>query len=330
MQTGNGAVAAGGSGGEKRAMPPSLYRFVWTVSGWNQAGLAALSATLFLLGIVPVELSRRIVNAAADRKSFDLIVTLTLLYLLCALMEGLMKLALNMYRSRIGERSVRWLRRAVFASAGGLATAEGTEIAIVVAEAEPVGEFVGIAISEPLLQGGILTVVGGYLLYLQPLMAVVVLLVFFPQFGFVPLMQSAISRRVQGKIGVTRRMSEGIVEQGGAIDTNGIQSERIDRIYALNMEIYKFKFSMNFLINLLAQIGYAGIFGVGSYLVINGQTEIGTIAAFVAGLGKINDPWGDFVDWYRGLKITEVKYEMLLTASSRALPDQPVSAFSNG
>nr|WP_157214129.1 MULTISPECIES: multidrug ABC transporter ATPase [Rhizobium] len=49
-------------------------------------------------------------------------------------------------------------------------TLEGVELSIIFAEAEPVGSFVGTSISEPLLQIGILVTVGGYLIYLQPLM----------------------------------------------------------------------------------------------------------------------------------------------------------------
>ncbi|MFB9951153.1 ABC transporter transmembrane domain-containing protein [Rhizobium puerariae] len=304
-------------------MPNSLYRFVWRVSGLHQVAIAALSILLFLLGTVPLELQRRIINSATDQAPLRSIALLVALYLSCVLMEGLVKLALNIYRNWIGERSVRWLRRAIFTADAGDAEVvdmarEGVELSIVIAEAEPIGDFVGTAISEPLLQAGILVSVTGYLIYLQPLMALVVVLVFCPQLGFVPLMQSAINRRVGEKIGITREISTGIVNRGGAHDPDGRQRSRIERIFTLNMGIYKIKFSMNFFMNFLTQLGYAGIFALGGYFVITGRTEIGTIAAFVAGLGKINDPWGDLVDWYRAVKVTQVKYAMVLSTPSAA------------
>ena len=40
-------------------------------------------------------------------------------------------------------------------------------------EAEPIGAFVGSSVSEPLLQGGILISVFAYMVYLQPMMALV-------------------------------------------------------------------------------------------------------------------------------------------------------------
>ncbi|PZU87095.1 MAG: multidrug ABC transporter ATP-binding protein [Shinella sp.] len=304
-------------------MPTSLYRFVWRVSGLHQVAIAILSILLFLLGTVPLEIQRRIVNDATNLKPFSAIVTLVSLYLLCVLAEGSVKLALNIYRNWIGERSVRWLRRVVFVADTANPdavdiTKEGAELSIVIAEAEPIGGFVGGAISEPLLQAGILMSVTGYLIYLQPIMALVVVLVFCPQIGFVPLMQSAINRRVGAKINVTRQMSAGIVERGAALDADGVQDRRIEQIFALNMGVYKIKFTMNFLMNFLTQLGYAGILALGGYFVVTGQTEVGTIAAFIAGLGKINDPWGDLVDWYRAVKVTQVKYEMVRTAPSVA------------
>ncbi|MBY5454163.1 hypothetical protein HFO91_31825 [Rhizobium leguminosarum] len=45
---------------------------------------------------------------------------------------------------------------------------------IVHAEAEPVGGFVGTSISEPIFQAGVLAVVGSYMIYLQPFLALAV------------------------------------------------------------------------------------------------------------------------------------------------------------
>lgn len=88
---------------------------------------------------------------------------------------------------------------------------EGVELSIVLAEAEPVGGFVGTSISEPLLQIGILVTVGSYLIYLQPLMMLAVAATFAPQIAFVPMLQAAINRRVEAKVAIMRDVSEGMV-----------------------------------------------------------------------------------------------------------------------
>ena len=55
-----------------------------------------------------------------------------------------------------------------------------------------------------MLQGGILLSIFGYMAYLQPSMALVALGVFAPQLVFVPIMQSAINRRVAKRIAALR------------------------------------------------------------------------------------------------------------------------------
>jgi ABC-type bacteriocin/lantibiotic exporter with double-glycine peptidase domain len=301
----------------RKRLPRTLYGFVVYVSGAHQIAIAILSILLFIVGTAPLEIQRRIVNATTEGSSYRAIAILISMYLALALVEGLIKVGLNIYRNWVGEVAIRWLRLSIFAAAeeplshAPSTSDEGIQLSIIVAEAEPIGGFVGQSISEPLLQIGILVAVIGYMLYLQPLMGLVVAVVFFPQVGFVPAMQSAINRRVQSKIVVMRDVSAGIVDAGSAKDHDGIQYARIEELFSLDMGVYKIKFTMNFLMNFMMQLGYAGIFALGGYYVITGKTEIGTVVAFVSGLSKINDPWGDLVNWYRDLKVTQVKYGLI-------------------
>ena len=302
-------------------LPRTLYGFVFRASGWHQLATAILSIVLFTAGTIPLEVQRRIVNAATENGSYRTIAFLVLIYVLLALTEGAVKLVLNIYSSWIGEAAVRWLRLQVFEASrtsvtgDSMMTSEGVQLSIILAEAEPVGGFVGTSISEPLLQIGILTAVCGYLVYLQPLITIIVITIFLPQSGFVPIMQAAINRRVGKRIGIMRNVSEDIVQMGHAIDTDGHQASRIGDVFRINMSIYKIKFTMNFMMNLMTQMGYAGIFALGGYFVVTGKTEIGTVVAFVSGLSKINDPWGDLVNWYRDLRVTQVKYGLIYNSS---------------
>ncbi|HEY0123718.1 MAG TPA: ABC transporter transmembrane domain-containing protein [Rhizobium sp.] len=284
-------------------------------------GVAILSVLLFVAGTVPLDIQRRIVNAATENGSYRSIALLVLAYVLLALTEGAVKLVLNIYSSWIGEAAVRLLRLQVFEAScvppndDHASTTEGVQLSIILAEAEPVGGFVGTSISEPLLQIGILTAVCGYLVYLQPLMTIIVITIFLPQSGFVPAMQAAINRRVGQKISIMRNVSEDIVHLGRAIDADGLQGSRIRDVFRINMSIYKIKFTMNFMMNLMTQMGYAGIFALGGYYVVTGKIEIGTVVAFVSGLSKINDPWGDLVNWYRDLRVTQVKYGLIYNSA---------------
>jgi ABC-type multidrug transport system fused ATPase/permease subunit len=303
-----------------RAFPRALFAYVSRVSGWHQAGLACLSVLVFLLSAAPLELQRRIVNDAIGKGAFEPILWLALAYAGVALAEGAFKLLLNVYRGWVSEHAVLHLRTRIFSLAGitpadsaaARAEAEGVEISMILSETVPIGGFVGISISEPLLQGGILLSVFGYLVYLQPAMALLCIGVFSPQLVFVPLIQGAINRRAKERIQTLRKVSGSLVaEAHGAIAARPIQEARIDHVFDLNMGIYKLKFTMNFLMNLMHHLGVACALGVGGWYAVKGQIEVGTVVAFVSGLAKVNDPWGDLVNWFREMTEVRVRYRLV-------------------
>ncbi|XUM51550.1 ABC transporter ATP-binding protein (plasmid) [Rhizobium sp. YTU87027] len=302
-------------------MPRKLIGFILMMGRGHQAVLVLLSVLLFAIGILPLEIQRRIVNGATRGSSLNAILTLVVAYVAIVLSEGGIKLVLNIYRGWIGEVAIRWLRMAVLEGDQHVdkvtTLAEGVEMSIVLAEAEPVGGFVGTSISEPVLQAGILLAVGSYMIYLQPFLALAVLAVFVPQAALVPILQSLINQRVKTKITVMRHLSDGMVNHMSPKAPQR-QAARVQRLFSTNMNIYKLKYSLNFLMNLMFHLGYAAIFALGGYYVIMGRIEIGTVVAFITGLNKVADPWGALVDWYRDLKVTQVKYVLIRDANSVA------------
>jgi ABC-type bacteriocin/lantibiotic exporter with double-glycine peptidase domain len=198
------------------------------------------------------------------------------------------------------------------------ALAEGIEISMILSESEPIGGFTGISVSEPLLQGGILLAVFGYLVFLDPWLAALSFLVFAPQLVFVPLLQAAINRRVERRVLTMREVSDGIVREGGERSAvSHAQQARIDHVFVLHMGMYKLKFTMNFLMNLTHHSGVAAALALGGWYVVQGQIEIGSVVAFISGLGKLNDPWGDLVNWFRDMTINRVKYRLVREALVR-------------
>lgn len=304
------------------ALPRTLLGYVVHCSGRHQIGLAALAAGVFGLSSVPLELQRHIVDDAIKSGTTQKIIWLAIAYAAVALIEQALKLALNIYRGWVSETSVRTLRKTLremdgTESAPTKGNGEtGTHAAMVVAEVEPIGGFVGTAISEPLMQLGILVSVIGYMAYLEPWTLLLSLGYLGPQMLFVPPMQRAINRRAAARIRTVRRVGGDIVEQGVPED------ERIERIFRLNMGIYKIKFSMNLAMNFLHYLAVAIALGVGGLFVVDHRIEIGTVVAVVSGLGKLNDPWGDLVNWGRELSVDSVKYRLFADALQRGRKPQ--------
>ncbi|MGO7932276.1 hypothetical protein ACC723_38675, partial [Rhizobium ruizarguesonis] len=69
-----------------------------------------------------------------------------------------------------------------------------------------------------------------------------------------PLMQMAINRRVETKITVMRHVSEVMVRHVVTSDALDAHSGRVQRLSSTNMSIYRIKFTMNFLMNLMTQV----------------------------------------------------------------------------
>src|SRR5580700_786951 len=141
-------------------IPDHIYHYVLATSGWHQLVLVGLTVAVFLLEVVPLELQRRIVNDLVKHREYWSIVMLAAVYAGTVLVQGGTKLVLNIYRSWVGERATRDLRRRIHvlisspSSASSGAEAEGVQASMIIAEVDPIGGFVGASVSEPLLQGG--------------------------------------------------------------------------------------------------------------------------------------------------------------------------------
>jgi hypothetical protein len=310
-------------------LPPTIMGYVLRSSGKHQFGLAVLAVGVFLLTTVPLEIQRRIVNDAIKNGATGTIVWLAIAYAGVALLEQAFKLALNVYRGWVSEDAVRTLRQTLRAAGlhepqhrdvGREAKHEstkdddsetGTHAAMVVSEAEPIGGFVGMAFSEPLLQIGILVSVIGYMTSLEWWALALSAGFLLPQLLFVPMMQHAINRRAGERVKVLRHV-------GGDIVARGVpEEEGIQRVFQLNMGIYKIKFSMNLAMNFMYHAAVAVALGVGGLMAVQHKLEVGTVVAIVSGLGKLNDPWGDLVSWGRELSVDSVKYRLFADALGR-------------
>lgn len=294
-----------------------LFRYILTTSWQHQIPLVLLTITVFLLEVVPLELQRRVVNDVVKHRSFTAILMLCGAYVAAVLLQGGAKLGVNIYRSWVGERAKRDLRRHVSTETtqtAPIAEAQGIAVAMVVAEVEPIGGFIGESISEPLLQAGVLATVIAYIVHLDAWMAAAAVGLFLPQLVFVPLMQHGMNQRTGARVWLLRQIGAGMIA-GRPRD-----EVRIDRVFQLDMRIFQLKFTMNFLMNLCSHLQIVAALLLGGWWVLQGDLEIGGIVAFISGLGRLNDPWGDLINYFRELSVTRVRFRLLGDATNRLGP----------
>src|SRR6516162_6812604 len=308
-------------------LPGGVFRYALATSGVHQLLLLVLTVSVFLLEVVPLELQRRIVNDLAKDRAYSAVIILCAVYAGVVLLQGGTKLVLNVYRGWVGERATRDLRHRIHSvieaplTSSPAAEAQGIAVSMIVAEVEPIGGFIGESVSEPLLQGGILASVLAYLIHIDPWMALGAFALFVPQFFFVPLMQAAVTRRTGARIRILRQLGIGVIDQA-----NGhfrADDQRIDRVFSLDMGIFRLKFTMNFLMNLCSHLQIISALLIGGWWVYTDRLEIGGVVAFISGISRLNDPWGDLVNYFRDLTVTQVKYRLLANAVNELARDRP-------
>jgi ABC-type multidrug transport system fused ATPase/permease subunit len=299
-------------------LPSTIFRYVVTVSWPHQIPLVGLTVVAFLLEVAPLEIQRRVVNNLVKERPFQLVVILCAAYAGAVLIQGATKLGLNVYRSWVGEYATRDLRRRILVYSRVVRSrvlgqeARGVGAAMIVAEVEPVGRFVGSAVSEPLLQAGILLSVLAYILHLDRWMAAAAFVLFVPQLVFVPLMQHAINRRSGARVWVLRQLGISTVDRTvPTAEQDRSDAKRVDRVLQLNMGIFKLKFSMNFLMNFCSHLQIIAALLIGGWMVHTGQLEVGGVVAFISAIGRLNDPWGDLVNYLRDFSVTQVKFRLV-------------------
>ena len=181
------------------------------------------------------------------------------------------------------------------------------------------GDFIGIAVAIPFISLLTLAAVTGYLLWLNPLLALISLSVY--PFGviIIPWLQKKANNANKQRVDDSRDLSSKIAESISGIHEiqgNGafkLENAKYDRMVDVltnirirwNLFRYAIKVSNNFFSNLSPFI----IFILGGYLAIRGQLELGALVAFLSAQEKLNDPWRELLDFYQSHQDASVSYQ---------------------
>lgn len=303
------------------ALPTSLYSYIWNSTRRRQIRLCLMTSVLAPLGIVPLELQRRIVNTAINSARVDLLLAMGVIYFAVVLLYGGIKYMLNMQGGFVLEDVTLDLRQRMIDQLHGPqgSSAHGTATSVITAEAEEVGNFASDSYALPLLQGGTILWTLGYLIWVQPEVAGLATLVYLPQIFLVPRLQNAINRLARRRTVLQRTIGQNVIEMGKTEQPHHHtrrEHARIlaNQIFRTRIRIYKFKYVLNFLSNFLHSLGPVMVLVVGGYLVIRGQTEVSTLVVFISGFNRISDPWAELVSFYRSVSHAHVVYDLVRSA----------------
>lgn len=258
-----------------------------------------------------------------------LLVGLSGYFLLLVLINGGFKYVVNVRKGILGERMLRRMRYDLFSQLmrfrpEEIRAVKPAEVASMIKdEVEPIGSFVGDAFIQPvfLLSQALTALV--FIMAQNFWLGSIALLIVLAQAIIIPILRreqlrlgrerQIASRQLAGRIGE-------IVDAGPMIQGHGatayVQSDiagRLGRLFDIRYALYKRKFAVKFLNNLLAQVTPFFFYSIGGYFALMGRLDIGQLVAVIGAYRDLPPPIKELIDWDQQRNDVSIKYDQVIS-----------------
>ncbi|MCJ8142509.1 ABC transporter ATP-binding protein/permease [Ancylobacter sp. A5.8] len=268
---------------------------------------------------------------------------LSMVFLVLTLINGWFKYVINIRKGVLGERMLRRLRFDLFSQVmrfrpEDIRTTKSAEITSMIKdEVEPIGGFFGEAFITPAFLG------------MQAMTAMVFILAQSMWLGTLALALIVVQgiviphlRREQIRLGRMRQLESRIlagrigemVEAAPALHAFGVGGysaaeigKRLGTLFDIRLRLYRRKFAVKYLNNLLAQLTPFIFYTLGGYLALMGQLDIGQLVAVIGAYRDMPGPIKELIDWDQDRADVTVKYEQVVGQFSKGfmLPPEPTT-----
>nr|WP_067286308.1 ABC transporter transmembrane domain-containing protein [Marinobacterium profundum] len=321
-------------------MDKSIVRFILRFSLPQQIRLLLMTVCSFPILYISLELPKIIINdAIGDAASLKQVFGTTLepmhyLLTLCGLLltmiliNGMVKMYINTYKGIVGERLVRRLRYQLvelilrFQPRRFQMISQGELISTITAETEPLAGFIGDSIALPAFQGGTMLTILLFMFMQDPILGIASIALIPLQILVIPRLQRKINQLKKERVKTVRHFSQRIGESVDGmmeIRLHGTRpyhlaefSKILGELFRIRLDIYKKKFFMKFLNNLINQLTPLMFYSIGGVLAIRGELTIGALVAAVAAHKDLAAPWKELLDYYQQYQDSMIKYEQIL------------------
>ena len=319
---------------------PSIYRYILKHSMRQQVLLLLLTLASFPFLYYSLDLPKTITNHAINGKDFPqailgvqlsqipYLLVLCSIFLVLVLINGAFKYYINSFKGALGERMLRrfryslYLRLLRFPMTYFQKTSSAQIIPMITTECEQLGGFIGDAFVLPLFQGGqLLTII--LFMFMQDLMLGLAAVALYPLQGYViPKLQFKVNMLQKRRVRTIRQVADRVQESAAGLaeiqanDTVKLQltdfAHVLGVIYDIRFEIYKRKFFVKFLNNLINQLTPFFFYSIGGYLVIRGNLSFGALVAVLAAYKDLASPWKELLDFYQNKENTRITYDQIV------------------
>lgn len=320
-------------------MERTLFAFIWKHSMLQQFMLLGVTLISFPFLFASLELPKRIVNDAisADSAVIDVwnyemtqveyLFFLCFLFLGAVLVSGLLKMRLNTMKGIVAERLLRRFRFQLisrmtrFPKSYFRQTSQGELVAMVTAEAEPMGGLMGDALAQPVFQAGQMLTIVVFLFLQSPWFGLAAVALIPLQAWLIPMLQRQINQLNKRRIVQIRHLSAEIGETAAGISelrvNGGLRyrlaefSKRLGKLFDIRFRIYQKKFFMKFLNNFITQLTPFFFYSIGGYLAIKGEVTVGALVAALAAYKDLSSPWKELLAYYNQVQDMSLRWEIV-------------------
>lgn len=259
---------------------------------------------------------------------FEMLMALSLVFLLLVVINGLFKLYINTYKGRLGERMLRRIRfelidRVLRFPPSQFKRVKSAEIATMIKdEVEPMGGFTGDAFVQPALLGGQALTALVFIIMQNFWLGMIAASIVAIQGVIIPRMRKRLlelgrqrqltARELSGRVGE-------IVDGIGTIHSNDTSNferadiaSRLGLIFSIRYDLYQWKFLVKFINNFLAQVTPFLFYSVGGVLALQGRLDIGQLVAVINAYKDLPGPLKELIDWDQARQDVQVKYAQVV------------------
>ncbi|MBV8563942.1 MAG: ABC transporter ATP-binding protein/permease [Methylobacteriaceae bacterium] len=265
-------------------------------------------------------------------------------YFVLVLVNGWFKYLVNIRKGILGEWMLRRMRFDLFAllmrfRPEDIRAVKPAEVASMIKdEVEPIGAFIGDAFIQPAFLGTQALTALGFIMLQNFWMGLVALLIVLVQAVVIPhlrkeqirlgRLRQLASRQLAGRIGEIVDGAEAVHVHGTAAYSEADIDRRLRGLYKIRVDLFRRKFSVKYLNNLLAQLTPFFFYAIGGYFALNKGLDIGQLVAVIAAYRDLPSPIKELIDWDQQRNDVTVKYEQIVTQFSpeHLLPPSEVDA----
>ena len=256
------------------------------------------------------------------------LMSMSTLFLVFVLINGAFKYFINVQKGILAERMLRRLRFDLFSLLLRLRPEDIRSIkpaeaaSIIKDEVEPIGGFIGDAYIQPAFLGTQAITALLFILMQNLWLGLLTSGILAVQVVIVPALRreqlrlgrerQLLSRLLAGRIGE-------IVDTAPSAQIHGIADYhraevggRLAKLFGVRFDLYKRKFAVKYINNLLAQLTPFFFYAVGGYFAIKGTLDIGQLVAVIAAYRDLPPPIKELIDWDQMRNDIAIKYEQVV------------------